>query len=80
MAAKGYTNPLANKDKDDAYNRAYKPPANAEEEGGSKDNSKEEKEEDNSSNNDSTSNSTNNSKDTARYKLSDSSLYYKVAL
>ncbi|KAK2067210.1 hypothetical protein P8C59_000969 [Phyllachora maydis] len=86
IAAKGranntgiYTNnpsPLANKNKDNAYNRAYKPPTNIEEESGNKDNSKEEEEEDNSDNN-STSNSTSNSKDKARYKPSDSSLCYK---
>ncbi|KAK2066304.1 hypothetical protein P8C59_000133 [Phyllachora maydis] len=66
---------LANKHEDNAYNRAYKPPTNIEDKGSSKDDSKEE-EEDNSNNN-RTGNSTSNSKDKARYKLSNSSLYYK---
>ncbi|KAK2072034.1 hypothetical protein P8C59_006411 [Phyllachora maydis] len=66
----------ANKDKDNAYNRVYKPPTNIEEEGSSKDNSKEEEEEDNS-NNDSTSDSTGNSKDKAGYRPMNSSLRYK---
>ncbi|KAK2068579.1 hypothetical protein P8C59_003211 [Phyllachora maydis] len=74
-----YTNDpslLANKDKDNAYNRAYKPPTNIEEKGSSKDNSKGKEEEDNSNNN-STSNSASNSKDKAGYGPSNSSLYYK---
>ncbi|KAK2075446.1 hypothetical protein P8C59_009574 [Phyllachora maydis] len=70
------TSPLANKDKDNAYNRAYKPPTNIKEEGSSKDNSKEE--EDKSSNNNSTGDSAGNSKDKARRKLSNSSLRYKA--
>ncbi|KAK2066359.1 hypothetical protein P8C59_000188 [Phyllachora maydis] len=69
---------LADKDKDDAYNRAYKPPTNIEEEGSSKDDSKDEEEEEDNSDNNSTSNSTDNSKDKARYRPSNSSLYYKV--
>ncbi|KAK2074422.1 hypothetical protein P8C59_008630 [Phyllachora maydis] len=70
------TSPLANKDKDDAYNKVYKPPTNIEEEGGSKDDSKEEEEKDNSGSNNSTGNSTSNSKDKAGYKLSNSGLRY----
>ncbi|KAK2073477.1 hypothetical protein P8C59_007762 [Phyllachora maydis] len=60
-----FYSPLANKDKDDAYNRAYKPPTNIKEDSSGKDNSKEEKEEeeDNSSNENSTSDSAGNSKD-----------------
>ncbi|KAK2068615.1 hypothetical protein P8C59_003247 [Phyllachora maydis] len=73
-AAKGHIKP--NKDKNNTYNRAYKPPTNIEEESGGKDNSKEE-EKDNSNNN-STGNSAGNSKDKARRKPSNSSLYYKV--
>ncbi|KAK2072060.1 hypothetical protein P8C59_006437 [Phyllachora maydis] len=68
---------LANKNKDDAYNRVYKPPPNIEEEGGDKENSKGKDEEDNSDN-DSTSDSTSNSKDKAGRKPSNSSLYYKA--
>ncbi|KAK2070871.1 hypothetical protein P8C59_005333 [Phyllachora maydis] len=70
---------LADKNKDDAYNGAYKPPTNVEEEEGNKDNSKGEEEEDNSNNN-SISNSTSNSKDKAGRKPGDSSSYYKVPL
>ncbi|KAK2067212.1 hypothetical protein P8C59_000971 [Phyllachora maydis] len=72
-------NPLANKNKDNAYNRVYKPPTNTEEERGNKDNNKGEENKDNSNNN-SISNSTNNSKDKARYKPSNSSLCYKDTL
>ncbi|KAK2072141.1 hypothetical protein P8C59_006513 [Phyllachora maydis] len=68
-----------NKEKDNAYNRAYKPPSNTKEEGSSKDNSKEKKK-DNNSNDNSTSNSTSNSRDKARRKLSNSSLRYKADL
>ncbi|KAK2068653.1 hypothetical protein P8C59_003283 [Phyllachora maydis] len=74
-----YTNnprPLANKNKDDAYNRAYKPPTNIEEKGSNKDDSK--KEEKDNSNDNSTSDGTSNSKDKAGHKPSDSSLYYKA--
>ncbi|KAK2069714.1 hypothetical protein P8C59_004268 [Phyllachora maydis] len=58
------TGPFANKDKDNAYNRAYKPPANTEEEGGSEDNSKKEEKKDNGNDNN-TGDSTSNSKDEA---------------
>ncbi|KAK2072059.1 hypothetical protein P8C59_006436 [Phyllachora maydis] len=76
-----YTNnpsPLTNKNKDNTYNRAYKPPTNVEEEGSNKDDSK--KEEKDNSNDDSTSNSTSNSKDKARREPSNSGLYYKDIL
>ncbi|KAK2068607.1 hypothetical protein P8C59_003239 [Phyllachora maydis] len=71
---------LADKDKDNAYNRAYKPPTNIEEEDSSKDNSKEEEEEEDNSSNNGTSNSTGNSKDKARRELSNSGSYYKDIL
>ncbi|KAK2066379.1 hypothetical protein P8C59_000208 [Phyllachora maydis] len=65
------------RNKDDTYNRAYKPPANVEEEKGNKDDGKREEKEDDSNDN-STSDGIGNSKDKARYKPSDSSLYYKA--
>ncbi|KAK2068486.1 hypothetical protein P8C59_003120 [Phyllachora maydis] len=65
------------KDKDNADNRAYKPPTNVLKEGGSKDDSKKEEEEDNSNDN-GTSNGTSNSKDKARCKPSNSGLRYKA--
>ncbi|KAK2067445.1 hypothetical protein P8C59_001185 [Phyllachora maydis] len=71
------TSPLANKDKDNAYDRTYKPPTNIEEKGSKKDDTKE-KEEDDSSDDDSTSNSASNSKDKAGYELGNSSLRYKA--
>ncbi|KAK2070818.1 hypothetical protein P8C59_005285 [Phyllachora maydis] len=89
MAAKGrvkrnnasvYTNntsSLADKDKDDTYNRVYEPPINTEEEGSGKDDGKEE-EEDNSGDNNGTSDSAGNSKDKAGYKLGDSGLCCKA--
>ncbi|KAK2072093.1 hypothetical protein P8C59_006469 [Phyllachora maydis] len=54
------------KNKDNAYNKVYKPSPNLEEEGSNKDNSKKEEEKDNNSNNNSTGDSTSNSKDKAR--------------
>ncbi|KAK2070794.1 hypothetical protein P8C59_005263 [Phyllachora maydis] len=72
--------PLANKDKNNAYNRAYKPSTNIEEDSSSKDDTKEKEEEEDSSNNNSTGNSTSNSKDKAGYEPSNSSLYRKDKL
>ncbi|KAK2072026.1 hypothetical protein P8C59_006403 [Phyllachora maydis] len=65
---------IANKDNNNAYNRAYIPPAKAEEE----------EEEDSSSNNDGinsgTSNSANKGKGSSAYKRSKSASYYKDIL
>ncbi|KAK2072084.1 hypothetical protein P8C59_006460 [Phyllachora maydis] len=76
MAAKGRIKP--DKNKDNAYNRAYKPPTNIEEEGGDKDDSKEEEEDD--SNDDSTGDSTGSSEDKAGRQPSNSGLCYKDTL
>ncbi|KAK2066411.1 hypothetical protein P8C59_000235 [Phyllachora maydis] len=71
--------PLADKDKDNAYNRVYKPPTNVEEESSSKDDSKEEEKEEkeDNSDDDSTGHSTSNNKDKARYRPSNSSFRHK---